>query len=128
MRAAEALHVEERDTRYLGKTLLYLDQRRIRLEKVLELADRFLLSGQEVQVHALLLNDVVPTTKVTVEGSLPVALTGGITTRTERSPSPVPPTRSRKTSPRPEVTLHEPEGFASTTVFSGKVKPVLPSG
>jgi CBS domain-containing membrane protein len=58
MRAAEALHVEERDTRYLGKTLLYLDQRRIRLEKVLELADRFLLSGQEVQVHALLLKAI----------------------------------------------------------------------
>jgi hypothetical protein len=58
MRAAEALHVEERDARYLGKTLLYLDQRRIRLEKVLELADRFLLSGQEVQVHALLLKAI----------------------------------------------------------------------
>ena len=42
---------------YLGKTLLYLDQRR-RLEKVLELADRFLLSGQEVQVHALLLKAI----------------------------------------------------------------------
>jgi CBS domain-containing protein len=58
MRAAEALHVEERDTRLLGKTLLYLDQRRGRLEKVLELADRFLLSGQEVQVHALLLKAI----------------------------------------------------------------------
>jgi len=58
LRAAEELHVEERDTRYLGKTLLYLDQRRGRLEKVLELADRFLLTGQDVQVHALLLKAI----------------------------------------------------------------------
>jgi hypothetical protein len=53
-REAEALHVEERATRFPGKTVLYLDQRRGRLERVLELADRFLLSGREVQVHALL--------------------------------------------------------------------------
>jgi CBS domain-containing protein len=58
LRAADALHVEERDTRYLGKTLLYLDQRRDQLEKVLELAYRFLLSGQDVQVHALLLKAI----------------------------------------------------------------------
>ena len=58
MRTAEVLHVEERDPRHLGKTLLYLDQRRDYLEKVLELADRFLLSGQEVQVHAQLLKAI----------------------------------------------------------------------
>ena len=58
MRTAEVLHVEERDPRHLGKTMLYLDQRRDYLEKVLELADRFLLSGQEVQVHAQLLKAI----------------------------------------------------------------------
>jgi len=57
-RTAEVLHVEERDPRHLGKALLYLDQRRDYLEKVLELADRFLLSGQEVQVHAQLLKAI----------------------------------------------------------------------
>jgi CBS domain-containing protein len=58
LRTAEVLHVEERDPRHVGKTLLYLDQRCDLLEKVLELADRFLLSGQDVQVHALLLKAV----------------------------------------------------------------------
>ena len=58
LRTAELLHVEERDPRHLGKTLLYLDQRVSYLEKVLELADRFLLSGQDVQVHALLLKAI----------------------------------------------------------------------
>ena len=52
------LHVEARDPRHLGKALLYLDQRRDLLEKVLELADRFLLSGQEVQVHSQLLKAI----------------------------------------------------------------------
>lgn len=58
LRTAEVLHVEARDPRHLGKTMLYLDQRRDVLEKVLGLADRFLLSGQEVQVHALLLKAI----------------------------------------------------------------------
>jgi CBS domain-containing protein len=58
MRTADVLHVEARDPRHLGKTLLYLDQRRYHLEKVLELADRFLLSGQDVHVHALLLKAI----------------------------------------------------------------------
>jgi CBS domain-containing protein len=58
MRTADVLHVEGRDPRHLGKTLLYLDQRRHHLEKVLELADRFLLSGQDVHVHALLLKAI----------------------------------------------------------------------
>lgn len=58
LRTAELLHVEERDRRYLGKTLLYLDQRRRNLEKVLELADRFLLTGQDEHVHALLLKAI----------------------------------------------------------------------
>ena len=58
MRTGELLHVENRDLRFLGKTLLYLDQRRRYLEKVLELADRLLLSGQDEQVHALLLKAI----------------------------------------------------------------------
>jgi CBS domain-containing protein len=58
MRTADVLHVEARDPRYLGKTLLYLDQRRGYLETVLELADRFLRSGQDVQVHAQLLKAI----------------------------------------------------------------------
>lgn len=58
MHTAEVLHVEARDPRHLGKTLLYLDQRRDNLEKVLELADRFLLTGQDEQVHSLLLKAI----------------------------------------------------------------------
>jgi CBS domain-containing protein len=58
MRTAETLHVEARDPRYLGKTMLYFEQRNAYLEKVLELADRFLLSGQDVHVHALLLKAI----------------------------------------------------------------------
>ncbi len=58
LRTAEVLHVEARDPRHLGKTLLYLDQRSNLLERVLELADRFLLSGQEVQVHSQLLKAI----------------------------------------------------------------------
>jgi len=58
MRTAETLHVEARDPRYLGKAMLYLDQRRQYLEKVLEFADRFLRAGQEEQVHALLLKAI----------------------------------------------------------------------
>jgi CBS domain-containing protein len=58
LRTAEVLHVEARDPRHLGKALLYLDQRRSYLEKVLELADHFLLSGQDVQTHALLLKAI----------------------------------------------------------------------
>ena len=58
MRTAEVLHVEARDPRYLGKAMLYLDQRRGLLEKVLELADRFLRSGQDEQTHALLLKAI----------------------------------------------------------------------
>jgi CBS domain-containing protein len=58
MRTAETLHVEARDPRYLGKAMLYLDQRRSYLEKVAELADRFLLTGQDEHVHALLLKAI----------------------------------------------------------------------
>jgi CBS domain-containing protein len=58
LRSADALHVEERDPRHLGKTLLYLDQRRRYLEKVLELADRFLVTGQNEHTHALLLKAI----------------------------------------------------------------------
>jgi len=58
LRTAELLHVESRDPRHVGKALLYLDQRRRYLEKVLELADRFLLTGQDEQTHALLLKAI----------------------------------------------------------------------
>ena len=58
MHTAEVLHVEAHDPRHLGKALLYLDQRRGCLEKVLELADRFLLTGQDEHVHALLLKAI----------------------------------------------------------------------
>jgi CBS domain-containing protein len=58
MRTAQVLHVEARDPRYLGKALLYLDQRRELLEKVLELADRFLRTGQDEHTHALLLKAI----------------------------------------------------------------------
>lgn len=58
LRTAEVLHVEARDPRHLGKAMLYLDQRRGMLEKVLELADRFLRTGQDVQTHALLLKAI----------------------------------------------------------------------
>ncbi len=59
MSTAEALHVEARDHRFLGKTMLYLEQRNAYLEKVLELSDRFLRSGQDVHVHALLLKAIL---------------------------------------------------------------------
>ena len=59
MATAEALHVEVRDRRYLGKTLLYLEQRNAYLEKVYQLADRFLLTGQDVQVHSQLLKAIL---------------------------------------------------------------------
>lgn len=58
MGTAEMLHVEARDPRYLGKAMLYLDQRRELLEKVLELADRFLRNGQDEHTHALLLKAI----------------------------------------------------------------------
>jgi len=58
LRTAEVLHVEARDPRHLGKSMLYLDERRRHLEKVLELADRFLLTGQDEHTHALLLKAI----------------------------------------------------------------------
>jgi CBS domain-containing protein len=58
MHTAEVLHVEARDPRHLGKALLYLDQRCDYLEKVLELSDRFLRTGQDERVHALLLKAI----------------------------------------------------------------------
>jgi CBS domain-containing protein len=58
LRTAEVLHVGARDPRHLGKAMLYLDQRRAYLEKVLELADRFLLTGQDERTHALLLKAI----------------------------------------------------------------------
>ena len=58
MHTAQVLHVEARDPRFLGKATLYLDQRRGLLEKVLELADRFLRTGQDEHTHALLLKAI----------------------------------------------------------------------
>jgi CBS domain-containing protein len=58
MQAAETLHIEEQDSKYLGKAFLYLDQRREYLEKVLALADRFLQTGQDEHTHALLLKAI----------------------------------------------------------------------
>jgi len=58
MSTAMILHVESRDPRHIGKTMLYLEQRRGYLEKVFELADRFLRTGQDEQTHALLLKAI----------------------------------------------------------------------
>jgi CBS domain-containing protein len=58
LRTAATLRAEGRDPRHLGRTLLYLDQRRARLEEVLALADQFLLAGQDEQTHALLLKAI----------------------------------------------------------------------
>ncbi|HEX9207877.1 MAG TPA: CBS domain-containing protein [Steroidobacteraceae bacterium] len=56
---AETLHVEARDPKFLGKSFLYLDQRRDFLERVLERADRFLVAGQDEHNHALLLKAIL---------------------------------------------------------------------
>jgi hypothetical protein len=58
-RVAETLHVEARDPKYLGKSFLYLAQRRDFLERVLERADRFLVAGQDEHNHALLLKAIL---------------------------------------------------------------------
>ena len=59
LQTAELLRAEARDPRHLGKAMLYLDQRLGYLEKVLELADRYLLTGQDEGVHALLLKAIL---------------------------------------------------------------------
>lgn len=64
LQAAEVLHVEARDPKYLGKTLLYLDQRRAYLEKVLALADRYLVAGQDEHNHAQLLKSILAAKRV----------------------------------------------------------------
>jgi hypothetical protein len=64
MATAQTLHVEDRDPRYLGKTLLYLAQRTKYLEKVLEQADRFLRAGQDEHNHALLLKAILAAKRV----------------------------------------------------------------
>lgn len=55
LRSARALVADDRDPRCLGKSLLYLDQRRALLEKVAALAERLLHAGQDEAVHAQLL-------------------------------------------------------------------------
>jgi CBS domain-containing protein len=64
LRAAELLHVEARDYKFLGKTLLYLDQRRAYLEQVLARADRYLVAGQDEHNHAQLLKSVLAAKRV----------------------------------------------------------------
>jgi CBS domain-containing protein len=64
LQAAEGLHVEARDPKYLGKTLLYLDQRRAYLERVLALADRYLVAGQDEHNHAQLLKSILAAKRV----------------------------------------------------------------
>lgn len=59
LRAADALYVQGHDPNSVAKTLLYLDERRAYLEKVLVLADRYLTAGQDEQNHALLLKAVL---------------------------------------------------------------------
>ena len=59
LRAAEVMYVEGHDSSNVGKALLYLDQRRAYLEKVLALADRYLVAGQDEHIHALLLKAVL---------------------------------------------------------------------
>jgi CBS domain-containing protein len=59
LRAAESMHVAARDPDALAATLLYLNQRRVYLEKVLSLADRYLTAGQDESNHALLLKAVL---------------------------------------------------------------------
>ncbi len=61
---AELLHVEGRDPKFLGKALLYLDQRRAYLEQVLARADRFLVAGQDEHNHAQLLKSVFAAKRV----------------------------------------------------------------
>jgi CBS domain-containing protein len=64
LQAAKVLHVEARDPKYLGKTLLYLDQRRAYLERVLDLADRYLVAGQDEHNHAQLLKAILAAKRV----------------------------------------------------------------
>jgi CBS domain-containing membrane protein len=64
LQAAEVLHVEARDPKFLGKALLYLDQRRAYLEKVLALADRYLVAGQDEHNHAQLLKAILATKRM----------------------------------------------------------------
>jgi CBS domain-containing protein len=59
LRAADALYVQGHDPNAVAKTLLYLDERRAYLEKVLVLADRYLTAGQDEHNHALLLKAVL---------------------------------------------------------------------
>jgi CBS domain-containing protein len=59
LRAAESMYVEGHDPGFVGKALLYLEQRRAYLEKVLVLADRYLATGQDEHNHALLLKAVL---------------------------------------------------------------------
>jgi len=52
---AERLRASEEDEHYLGKCLLYLNQRLEDVEKVREAAESYLYFGQEEPLHAELL-------------------------------------------------------------------------
>jgi CBS domain-containing membrane protein len=58
LQAAETSYVAGHDPHSVAKTLLYLDERRAYLEKVLVQADRYLTAGQDEHNHALLLKAV----------------------------------------------------------------------
>jgi CBS domain-containing protein len=57
--AGQKMQLNERDPRHLAAALLYLAQRRAYLERVLTLADRFLLAGQDERTHSLLLKAIM---------------------------------------------------------------------
>ena len=59
LQAASTSYVAGHDPRSVAKTLLYLDERRAYLEKVLVQADRYLTAGQDEHNHALLLKAVL---------------------------------------------------------------------
>jgi len=59
LQTAESLYVEAHDPHSVAKALLYLDERRAYLEKVLVQADRYLTAGQDEHNHALLLKAVL---------------------------------------------------------------------
>lgn len=64
LRAAEAKHVDDRDPKFVAKSLLYLAQRRAVLEQVLAVADRFLHAGQDEQNHAQLLKAILKAKRI----------------------------------------------------------------
>lgn len=56
--AAEFLRENGKDSRYLAKSLLYLEHRVEMLEKVFELTERYLHAGHDEHVHARLVRAI----------------------------------------------------------------------